>query len=224
MKALEAREQEVKRRGLLGSRVAAPGMPPPSAELVQEVSLSAEAAHSEEFAHMDLDGDGVVTAAELAAFTQRVQEQAQAQHQQYIAAISAVNDEAVALEAQILKVFTSPVHPRPALHTHALGFGWPPTPASCGWPPTSASCVPSCLQRLLVRCPPCAGARSDGGGDGATHATAEDEAGCQARTGARGWRRRGRVGVSYRGGRGTGGLRWTHWHRLQSSGWERSTG
>ena len=29
MKALEAREQEVKRRGLLGSRVAAPGMPPP---------------------------------------------------------------------------------------------------------------------------------------------------------------------------------------------------
>ena len=104
MKALEEREQEVKRRGLLGARVPAPGMPPPAVESAQAVTISAEAARSEEFAHMDLDGDGVVTAAELAAFTQRVQEQAQAQHQQYIAAISAVNDEAVALEGQILKV------------------------------------------------------------------------------------------------------------------------
>ena len=46
-------------------------------------------------------GDGVITASELAAYTEKVSEQAQAQHAQYLNAINAVNEESAALEEQI---------------------------------------------------------------------------------------------------------------------------
>jgi len=92
MKRLESLEAEVKKQNLLGFRVAGPNTMPSAPPLSVEPSV----APSEEY--------DVISAADLAAFTHKVQEEARAQHMKYVHAIAAANDENVALEAQIQKV------------------------------------------------------------------------------------------------------------------------
>ncbi|KAL3915707.1 MAG: hypothetical protein SGPRY_007116 [Prymnesium sp.] len=82
MKRLETLETEVRRRQLLGGLLG----------LAVEHSVGSE------------EGEGFVTASELARYTARVQEQAQEQHAGYITAIAAANDENAALEAHIHQV------------------------------------------------------------------------------------------------------------------------
>ena len=53
------------------------------------------------FTSADRDGDGIISKAELADYTQRVQEHAEAQHTQYLAALQAAQEESDALRHQL---------------------------------------------------------------------------------------------------------------------------
>ena len=53
------------------------------------------------FTSADRDGDGIISKAELADYTQRVQEHAEAQHAQYLAALQAAQEESDALRHQL---------------------------------------------------------------------------------------------------------------------------
>jgi len=103
---LQSKEEVVRARSLLGQRVGyvAGQAPPPMPAAPTPYQPPAVEADPTETHAEDLDGDGVVTAAELAEFTRTVQEQAQAKHSEYRAAIGAVKDEGDALEAQVASV------------------------------------------------------------------------------------------------------------------------
>ena len=53
------------------------------------------------FAQADTDGDGVISSAELAAYTEKVQEHAQQQHAQFVSALEQQQAEAEQLRAQL---------------------------------------------------------------------------------------------------------------------------
>lgn len=95
MRMLQAREQQVKSARLLGVRLAPPSKMPSQPDLRTQAQLAEETGE---------DNDSFITAAELSEYTNRVHQQASAQHAQYVAAITAANDENSALEAQIAQV------------------------------------------------------------------------------------------------------------------------